>query len=358
MPPAPKKRATLSEIATALDISKCTVSLALRDSPKVKPGTVERVKAKAAELGYKPHPRFRTLATMRWEKGVSREETIAIVLSSREEVNPRSGWIHAEPRAAEMGYRTEFFALKDYPSLKRLRDVIYHRGITGVYFPQYCQIPAEPGIDWNDFAAVAVGDRNEHLGVDLVRPNPFDSVSLAWRKMREHGWRRIGGFFPHDPEGASNFDVKRVAAFEYWQKRELEPEERIPVLESDVMDVAAFREWYAEHRPEALISLLNAVYLQPEYLEGFDPKPAFVAVKGARDSVSGCPNNHEQIQADAIDWLDQKIRRGFFGSSSSRAVHVIAPLWHAGESLFSKQYPSSAKRPSDPKACTSIAGNS
>lgn len=335
MPPAPK-RATLSDLATALGISKCTVSLALRDHPKVKPETAERVKAKAVELGYVPHPRFRTLATLRWEKGVSREETIAIVLSSREEMSPWAGWIHAETRAAEMGYRTEFFEIKNHPSLKRLREVLYHRGITGVYFPHHSRVPAEPGLDWNDFAAVAVGDRNEHLGVDLVRPNPFDSVSLAWRKLREHGWRRIGGYFPHDAKGSSYFDVKRVAAFEYWQQRDLEPGERIPVLEDGAGKVSVFREWYAENRPEALISLLNGVYLQPEYLKGFDPKPAFVAVKGAGGSVSGCPNNHEQIQADAINWLDQKIRHGSYGSASSQAAHVIPPTWHTGQSLFAK----------------------
>jgi hypothetical protein len=179
---------------------------------------------------------------------------------------------------------------------------------------------------------VAAGDRNDALGIDLVRPNPFESVSLVWSKVWERGWRRIGGYFPHDPQGPSQFDIKRVAAFEYWQNRQLPTAERIPVCEGLVNDVTTYRQWFQEHRPEAIISTVTAPYHLPEYHEGFDP-PAFTAVKGGTGEVAGCGVEAERVQIAAIDWLDQKLRHGYFGLATDQQAHVVTPRWNEGKTL-------------------------
>jgi len=52
----------LSDLATSLDLNIATVSRALRDDPRVKPETRERVRAEAQRLGYRPHIAARALA--------------------------------------------------------------------------------------------------------------------------------------------------------------------------------------------------------------------------------------------------------------------------------------------------------
>lgn len=50
-----RTRTTLKTLAQYLGLSITTVSRALKDGPEVKPGTIARVKAAAAELGYRPN---------------------------------------------------------------------------------------------------------------------------------------------------------------------------------------------------------------------------------------------------------------------------------------------------------------
>jgi len=327
------RNVTLAGIAKALGLTKGTISLALRDDPKINPATRQRIKAKATELGYVPHARFRTLAEIRWQQASHRDETIAIVKNSEAEDFGEIFHTAASKGAQELGYRTETYELRDYPSLLRLADVLYHRGIPGVFFPNRSGIETRLGEEWDRFACVAVGDRNEALGVELVRFNPFDSVSLCWKKVWEHGWRRIGGYFPHDPAGPSPYDIKRVAAFEYWQKNSNNERQPIPVLQSLVNDVKAFRKWYRQWRPEAIIALSTAAWRAPEYFAKLPLPAAYVASQGAQNEISGCHADQRQLQIAALNWLDQKIRRGQYGRASSGTTIVANPIWNEGETL-------------------------
>jgi len=58
-------RVTLKDLAAELGLSVAAVSMALRNHRKIAAATRERVKAKAAELGYRPDPTLRALADYR-----------------------------------------------------------------------------------------------------------------------------------------------------------------------------------------------------------------------------------------------------------------------------------------------------
>lgn len=60
-----KKKVTLKDIANRLGLSAMTVSLALRDHPRISPETKERIRAEMERQGYKPNHLARALATGR-----------------------------------------------------------------------------------------------------------------------------------------------------------------------------------------------------------------------------------------------------------------------------------------------------
>lgn len=60
---AVKKKVTIRDIAHQLDLSAMTVSLALRDHPRISAPTKERVRAAMKELNYEPNQVARALAT-------------------------------------------------------------------------------------------------------------------------------------------------------------------------------------------------------------------------------------------------------------------------------------------------------
>lgn len=53
-PPDSPRRATIVDVATALGVSKGTVSRALNDYPDIAPATRARVRREAERLGYRP----------------------------------------------------------------------------------------------------------------------------------------------------------------------------------------------------------------------------------------------------------------------------------------------------------------
>lgn len=56
-PPGPdRRRVTMSDVASVAGVHKSTVSLALRNQPKLNAATRERIRKIAAELGYQPDP--------------------------------------------------------------------------------------------------------------------------------------------------------------------------------------------------------------------------------------------------------------------------------------------------------------
>lgn len=58
-----KKKVTIRDVAAKLGLSAMTVSLALRDHPRIPADTKKRVRAAMDKLGYKPNPVARALAT-------------------------------------------------------------------------------------------------------------------------------------------------------------------------------------------------------------------------------------------------------------------------------------------------------
>jgi len=60
-----RERVTLKDLAAELGLSVAAVSMALRNNREIAAATRERVKAKAAELGYRPDPTLRALADYR-----------------------------------------------------------------------------------------------------------------------------------------------------------------------------------------------------------------------------------------------------------------------------------------------------
>ena len=61
-----ESRPTLQDIAKLAGVGKATVSLALRNDPKITAATRERVRVAAEQLHYRPDPALARIAAHRW----------------------------------------------------------------------------------------------------------------------------------------------------------------------------------------------------------------------------------------------------------------------------------------------------
>src|SRR5579862_1686045 len=61
----PPNRVTLKDIALSLGLCQATVSLAMRDNPRIPVERREQIKAAAMRMGYRPNPAATTLAHLK-----------------------------------------------------------------------------------------------------------------------------------------------------------------------------------------------------------------------------------------------------------------------------------------------------
>src|SRR5690606_28109495 len=133
------RRTTQKDIAEALGVGRSTVSMALRDDPRISPALRERVRKAAKRLDYVPDPALAALAAYR-ETHAPRP-----VSGNRLAFLYDRSWGPREPdrkfpliqgvhdRAAELGYQLEMHATRFTESeLRSTLRICKARGIEGL----------------------------------------------------------------------------------------------------------------------------------------------------------------------------------------------------------------------------------
>lgn len=134
-----KVRTTIRDVARALGVSHTTVSMALRNDPRILPATRQKVNQAAVRLGYRSDPIVSELmAQLRASRARSNEVPLAFLTAWP----TRDGWRKvmdhvdffkgALARATELGYGLDEFWLRE-PGMtpQRMTSILRTRGIRG-----------------------------------------------------------------------------------------------------------------------------------------------------------------------------------------------------------------------------------
>lgn len=158
------KYVTLKDIAKECGVTSATVSLAMRNHPRISDATKEKVQKAAAELGYNRHPMLSALMANLSQSRVPTDlMPLAAVYTHKSSVIEenefhRKIWQGMDERAREFGFKVEPFFMGDSGmSGSRLQQVLKARGISGMVIPPLLKPEGNINLDWSDFSAVAVG---------------------------------------------------------------------------------------------------------------------------------------------------------------------------------------------------------
>ena len=195
-----QKRITMAEVARAAKVHQTTVSLALRNDPRLPRETRLRIRALADSLGYRPDPMLSALNFYRSSKDPAKTQPlIAFIL--RSQAHRPAGHFYSDNqflqgarRAAErMGYQIVPFQIESLPTEgARLSRVFRSRGIDGVIVGCLDVSLRELTMAWDDFSALCI--ECQHLGLSLHRVgnDQLGVTRTAIRRVIELGYRRIG----------------------------------------------------------------------------------------------------------------------------------------------------------------------
>jgi LacI family transcriptional regulator len=198
-PPSPARRVGLRAVAEAAGVSLMTVSLALRNSPRVAPKTRRLIAEVATKLGYRPDPEISRLMS-RLRPARSAEGVVLAMIDllpqRQERLHPYDAGVRQgiERRARQLGYSVSLFALHDYGGrLSQLLRVVRCRGITGVLLlPSTPPVALDPAVNWDGLSVVAVTTSVSSPQFHQVVPNHLLNIRILVETLMARGRQRCG----------------------------------------------------------------------------------------------------------------------------------------------------------------------
>jgi LacI family transcriptional regulator len=336
------KNPSYRDIADKAGVSLMTVSLALRNSPRISPATRARVRRVADELGYTSDPKIADMMNYLRKRRTVKNRPVLALINARDAPLARLRAPHAvaiarcaSAAAQRQGYRLEEFWLGEAGMTeRRLSNILEARGIRGVLL-----LPLPPGrtsvdLNWVRFAAVSTCYLSHGIGLHQISTHRQQYVELALSELRALGYRRIGLAIDEDMDLRSHHQT--LAHFR-WDQARLPPAQRVRELYAPTLNREVVRRWLAEQKPEVVVSPRNHVYtLLTELGFNIPRRLGFVSLAasaGDGPSLSGVDERPEMVGKSAIDFLAAQLQRGEFGIPAVRQFVLVEGGWIRGKTV-------------------------
>lgn len=335
-------RLSLRDLAAKLNVSHTTVSLALRNSPRITAAVRKRVQREARKAGYFSDPTVSTLmARLRTIRTSAVRETLGLITAWstrqgwREAPNPARFLAGAERRAQETGFTLEEFWLRE-PAMtsRRMSRILRARGIRGLIL---CPLPSAGGklaLEWGHFCCVTKGLTVQHPPVHRVVSSHYEDMHLVMVELARREYRRTGLVLGE----AMNERVDRAWLASFLLHQLDAPEgDRVPPLITRAADAEGeFVRWFLAHRPEVILYTEQPV---PAWLEGLKLKvPQDVGLvhldwSPHLGSLAGIDSAPELKGMAAIDLLIGQLQANELGTPKHEKIIAVRGHWVDGESL-------------------------
>jgi DNA-binding LacI/PurR family transcriptional regulator len=337
---------SVREIARQAGVSPSTVSLALKNSPRITAATKRQIRAIAQKIGY--HPNAKVVALMS-QLRASRVATAAAcfgVVSFYDTPRPWEQLPHLTliydamvRRADELGYRLEPFWLRGTGmTMRRARNILDARGIQGLLCFGSEVIDQEFPRELDHYAIVTVG-QSIRSRLHRVTSHFFSDTWRALERLYELGYRRPGLVLGHYEEMRSASACS--GAYLGWCEQRFGPTAALPILRMERVEEKPLLTWLREQRPDVVIfahvshtlaefqAVLRAHRIRvPRDLSVV----AITQLLGGTD-FSGMQQNHQVMGARMVELLASLIMNLDIGFPTHPRIEMVESNWIEGSSL-------------------------
>jgi LacI family transcriptional regulator len=345
----PPRLPTTREIAAAVGVHQTTVSLALRNHPRIPLPTRLKIRKVAEKLGYRQDPRITELMYhLRLRRTQNKAEAIGYIsdAKTRHSWHPHGTYFDqlegARHRATQLGYRLEEFWLNQSGlTANRLDRILRARNIRGIIIGPISDERYLDGLTWERYAVAGLNYSPRTLSLHRVCSNHARSLDRVLEALAQRGFTRFGLVQSHEQDRR----VRHLwtSAYHGFCARHSEVS-FVPVCfadhESD--EPAANREtllkWFTTHRPQVLLTtarqwrdVLSAVsFSTPQDY-------SFVLLDRHRDADSarfaGIDQRHPEIGAIATSKIADLLTRGEFGLPDFESATMVEGTLVTGATL-------------------------
>ncbi len=338
--PTPRSRVTVRDIAKVTGFAPSTISLALRNSPKLAAATRERILAAATRLGYERDPRMASLMNylaQRQRRGGHRE-TLAYVFpfapTAPHAAMPfyRRCFDGARAHAHDLGYDLESFHLDRRLSPARLDGILFTRAIKGIIFAQHPVPHSRIEMTWERYATVILGYGLEHPPAHRICPDVYEGTTVCYRRLVDCGYRNIG-FVIDRRKNEITRHLLRAAYLDMCHEHG-RPASILEVPETQKRE-PALREWLDLHAIDGIVSLNRSVLAGLAALEVKVPGDCGVAIVNVlgNSELSGYRTHAFRLGRAAVDQVAADVEHNHFGLPETPLIISLAGQWQEGATV-------------------------
>lgn len=339
-----KQRVSLKDIAERAGVHPTTVSMALRDHPRLPEATRTRIKKIAAEMGYTPDPALSALVQYRSRAFRRRNPPVIAYVTHWSGL---TGWkkvlchpdFHegARVRAEDLGYRLEHFSLRESGMTPaRMSKMLLTRGIRGVILSSFEHPYERLELDWDHFVAVRIDLQPVWPPLHVITNNHLQIMRCGLERVRELGYRKPAAVYG---SGWSS-RVEELWDVGYtWEESKLPSDRRVPPFLFDTASAAPrrhrFPAWFEKHRPDVLLGPNREVMERVREMGLKVPGDVAVAdifLERQDPFYAGMVHNSLEVGAKAVEILSGMIINNQFGLPSIPIRTDINGTWFDGPS--------------------------
>jgi LacI family transcriptional regulator len=344
---------SMAEIARRAGVAKSTVSLALRNDPRITVRQRKRIQKLAAQMGYQTNALVaRLMAELRQSRRQKHVASLAVInlwkgpAEANLQTRNAQSWLEGfQDRAAQMGYSIDRFWLND-PEVKpaRLARILEARNVQGVVFfgvrDEDCLVGARA--IWMRFPSVVTGARLRKPPLSFVMNDQYHAAAQACRQLTTTGYRRIGIVLDRwvDKVGEHRYIAGYLTALGD-AARSVPPLILEPGRPDEKYPRQAhrrhFADWVRRHRPDACLCI-NSYLLDwlTEMGVAIPGEMGFALLdlpEDLRGRVAGMDPRSRETGKKAIDVLVAQLHRGELGIPEIQTGTMIENQWVPGDTV-------------------------
>jgi DNA-binding LacI/PurR family transcriptional regulator len=252
-------RVSLRHVAAAAGVCLMTVSLSLRDNPKISESTRERIKRIAKELGYQPDPEISRLMKRLRASRTTRGTTGLAIVDFYPSLNFAELYYHRRiregimQRTEELGFSVSRLKAAEYKfNLRNIINVVRNRGLEGlVLFPSVvAPLALDPAVDWEGLSVIAVTNSILSPRFHCVVPHQFANMMRLIDAMKAHGYRKVGAILEESFDERTAHHFTAAMNWHGHGQRIL----IVPASTTPAEKAALLTRWIAEHDPDMIFA--------------------------------------------------------------------------------------------------------
>jgi LacI family transcriptional regulator len=335
---------TLSQLAAELGVSKMTVSRALRDLGKVSPGLAQRIRDRAAELGYRPDPRATAvMQAFRGQAPLAYRETLGFIWTSADR-SSRLEFEGARAEAEALGYTLdEFEPRRERLSGRRMAAILKTRGVRGLILSPHSQ-SRNPHywLPWEQFSCVLLGASLRNHGLPRIHHDHFHAAMTCMRQFRQRGYTRVALLIDESMHERSW--RKHAAAFALYAHPMPDLRESL-FIQRPANAPGALRDFLTAYRPDAVLADTTTRAREARELLGPAPGIAVLALGGPPPEPghpaewAGIHQASHQLGRESTRLLIAQLQNAHPGLHENPPTIQVPGHWVDGASLPHRRRP-------------------